>query len=60
MRALREWLIKHEWFIWFCDPGPGEWNIRAIAPNGRRLWFIGTAERVTEVSAADDFRSTVI
>jgi hypothetical protein len=41
MRALREWLIKHEWFIRKCDPGPIHWAIWAMSPTGVIMVFRG-------------------
>ena len=46
MSSLREWLVRHGWFILSCDPGPASWYICALAPSGRVQEFKGTATGV--------------
>lgn len=49
MRALRLWLVRHDWFIIMCDPAPdevGDWKLRAVSPQGVVLTFFGDATTV--------------
>lgn len=52
MRALREWLVQHEWFILFCDPGPELWHIRAISPAGDATWWFDGDEGTVWAASA--------
>lgn len=46
MGSLREWLVRREWFILQCDPGPVCWTIWALSPTGSVLSFHGTESLV--------------
>lgn len=50
MKALREWLIRCDWYIVFCDPVPdGDWKIKAISPTGEAWLFLGTSVAVSDL-----------
>lgn len=53
MRSLREWLIKHEWFLIEVDPNPEYWHIHALSPAGQLWAFTGTSEVVDSWDRVD-------